>query len=88
MDETVVVEESMTNMDENSETCENQLLTYIQNILKYQIIPMDFMTLRDLVKEAPKNLSLFNYIEEKYPGLEFLEFLKKYPDIFTVNPDR
>ncbi|XP_035226854.1 uncharacterized protein LOC118199162 [Stegodyphus dumicola] len=88
MDETIAVEESTTKMDENSETSENQLLTYIQNILKYQIIPMDFMTLRDLVKEAPKNLNLYNYIEEKYPGLEFLEFLKKYPNVFTLNPDR
>ncbi|XP_015919404.1 uncharacterized protein [Parasteatoda tepidariorum] len=67
---------------------ETQLITYCKSILKYQIIPMDFMNLRGLVKEERKNKQLYKFIEDKYPGTQFIEFLKKYPDIFSVNPNR
>ncbi|GFX48565.1 uncharacterized protein TNCV_584631 [Trichonephila clavipes] len=67
---------------------ETHLITYLENILKCQIIPMNFMNLRNLVEDAPQNMKLYEYIEDKYPNAEFLDFLKKYPHIFTVNPNR
>lgn len=81
----ISVESPEPSTDDASET---QLITYLQNILKVQIIPMKFSTLRELVAEAPKKMKLFEYIEDKYPDVQFLDFLKKYPNIFTVNRDR
>lgn len=81
----ISVESPEPSTDDASET---QLITYLQNILKVQIIPMKFSTLRELVAEAPKNMKLYDYIEDKYPDVQFLDFLKKYPNIFTVNRDR
>lgn len=49
---------------------------------------MEYMKLRKLVKEAPGKLKLYPYIQSKYPGEEFLDFLKKYPETFLVNPDK
>lgn len=46
------------------------------------------MKLRKLVKEAPGKLKLYPYIQSKYPAEEFLDFLKKYPEMFLVNPDK
>ncbi|GFR21113.1 uncharacterized protein TNCT_523081 [Trichonephila clavata] len=72
----------------DAEDSETHLITYLENILKCQIIPMNFMNLRNLVEDAPQNMKLYEYIEEKYPDAQFLDFLKKYPNIFTVNPNR
>ncbi|GIY29769.1 uncharacterized protein CEXT_284501 [Caerostris extrusa] len=75
-------------MEVDTEDTETQLITYLENILKCQIIPMNYMNLRDLVEEAPQKMKLYEYIEEKYPDAQFLDFLRKYPNVFTVNPNR
>lgn len=72
----------------DEEIKEEELFKYIRNILKYQIAPMEYMKLRKLVKEAPGKLKLYPYIQSKYPAEEFLDFLKKYPETFLVNPDK
>ena len=72
----------------DEEIKEEELFNYIRNILKYQIAPMDYMKLRKLVKEAPGRLKLYPYIQSKYPAEEFLDFLKKYPQTFMINPDK
>lgn len=48
---------------------------------------MNYMNLRQLVKDAPQNLKLYPYIQERYPALEFIKFLQKFPDIFVIHPD-
>ncbi|GBM05046.1 hypothetical protein AVEN_60233-1 [Araneus ventricosus] len=75
-------------MEVDAEEIEKHLVTYLENILKCQIIPMNYMNLRNLVEDAPQNLKLYDYIEEKYPDAQFLDFLRKYPQIFTLNPNR
>ncbi|GFS92159.1 uncharacterized protein NPIL_387481 [Nephila pilipes] len=72
----------------DAEDPETHLIKYLENILKCQIIPMNYMNLRNLVEDAPRNMKLYEYIEEKYPDAQFLDFLRKYPHIFTVNPNR
>lgn len=69
---------------------EAQLITYLKNILKVQIRPMNYSALADLVADAPKKLrKKFNqYVQENYPAAQFLDFLAKYPDIFHIRQDR
>lgn len=70
------------------EIAEDDLLENVRNILKHQVVPMEFMKLRKLVKESPQHLKLYQFIQNKYPGEEFLDFLKKYPNHFLINPNK
>ncbi|XP_054711153.1 uncharacterized protein LOC129220749 [Uloborus diversus] len=76
-------------MDVIMQNKEEQLIEYLRNILKYQVAPKGITELRNLVKDAPKKLKLWNYIEENLPTeKEFSELLEKFPQYFSFNPDR
>lgn len=68
----------MSNQDE-------ELITFITNILKFQVMPMNLDRLKDLLNASQNGLK--SYVDQKYSGTEFKSFFQKHPELFKLNND-